>query len=122
MNRVILLGRLTKESEINEYGETTVLKNSIAVDRGIKDKEGNKITDFINITAFGKNAVNIDNFFSKGNLIAVEGRLQIENYTDKDGNKRQSHTVVVDRFDFCGEKKKEADLDLSNIPDDDLPF
>lgn len=124
MNKVILLGRITKDIEIENYGETQVARFNIAINRKGKKDE----TDFIPCTAFNNMAINIQKYFGRGNLICIGGRIQINNYKDKDGNNRTSTTILVEEFGFCGESKKESTttndvaLDLSNVEDSDLPF
>ena len=129
MNKFIGIGRLCQDITIENYGETSVAKFNIAIARKGKKDE----TDFIPCTAFNKTAENIQKFFAKGNMIAIEGRLQINTYEDKDGKKRTGTQVLVESFSFCGQAKKdgtdqvkniEVDLttELENVSDDDLPF
>jgi single-strand DNA-binding protein len=103
MNRVILIGRLTRDIEV-KYTQSAepmaVAKFSLAVDRGAK-KEGQPTADFINCTAFGKTAENVSKFFAKGNKIAVVGSLRVESYKGQDGVNKTYVNVVVDSFDFC---------------------
>lgn len=131
MNKIELLGRISNDLEIKEYNETKVLKFNIAVNRMKKKNQDKPEVDFINCTSFGNQAEVIQKYFNKGDFICVTGRLQIENY-EKDGIKKQSHSVILESFDFCGNAKKEGTNepttdengtpDFSNIPDDDLPF
>ncbi len=106
MNKVILLGRLTRDVEIR-YTQSAepmaVASFALAVDRAYK-KDGKTETDFFNCVCFGKRGESISQYFHKGNKIAVSGRLQVNNYTDKEGNKRTSINVVVEEFDFCENK------------------
>lgn len=125
MNSVNLMGRITKDLEIENYGDTNVLKFNIAINRmGKKDE-----VDFIPCTAFNKTAENIKKFFGRGNLIGITGRLQVNQFKDKDGNNRTSTTVIVESFSFCGEAKKETLEKAPNIEEalqqydeTDLPF
>jgi len=109
MNTICLLGRITRDLEL-KYTQTrkAVVSFSIAVDRGIAPKDGGeRQTDFINIVAWEKNAEFVTKYFVKGQLIAVEGRLQIRDYTDKEGNKRKAAEVVASHFSFTGDRRNE---------------
>lgn len=118
------LGRLTKDIELkSSTSGTSYLSNSVACDR----KYGEKKTDFFNIKAFGKTAEAMDKFLHKGSKIFVEGDLQIDEYTDKTGNKRQTVSIVVTSWEFAeskGESKEEDKtekfLEVADIAD--LPF
>lgn len=103
MNKVILLGRLTRDPEMRytQSAEPMAIASfSIAVDRAFK-REGEPDVDFINCTCFGKRGENIGKFFKKGNRIAVSGRLQVRNWQDNNGQNRVSTDVIVEDFDFC---------------------
>lgn len=119
------LGRLTKDIELkSSTSGTSYLSNSVACDR----KYGEKKTDFFNIKAFGKTAEAMDKFLHKGSKIFVEGDLQIDEYTDKTGNKRQTISIVVTSWEFAeskGESKEEKKDGFLNIPEgltEELPF
>lgn len=127
MNNINLMGRLTKEPELREtQNGNAVTRFTIAVDRHTQDHK----TDFINCTAFKGTAEFISKYFRKGQMIAVNGRLQIEDYTDKDGNKRTAANIIVQNAYFCGSKNdapKAQDVtadDFAEIDDysDSLPF
>lgn len=133
MNKICLIGRTCKETEINQSGK--VATNTIAVDRALKDKDGNKVTDFINLRWLGeKQAQFAQNYIAKAMKIGVTGSLCIENYKDKDGNNKQSVYVLVQETDFCESKNQQnsrpqpsgADSgEFMKIPDnigDELPF
>lgn len=106
LNRVILMGRLTHDPELRETpNNTSVLSFSIAVDRNYgKEKQA----DFINLVAWRHTAEFISRYFSKGQMIAVEGSLQSRRYTDKQGNNRVAYEVVVDQAFFASGKKDGA--------------
>ncbi len=112
MNRVILLGRLTRDAEI-KYTQASepiaICRFVVAVDRPFSRnrQEGEPTADFINCVAFGKRGESINKHFHKGNKIIVQGRLQVNNYTDQQGNKRYSTDVIVEDFEFCESKKIE---------------
>lgn len=109
MNKVILMGRLTKDPEAR-YSQgaegTAVSRYSLAVNRSYK-REGEPDADFINIIAFGKRGEFAGKYFKKGMMVAVVGELRIISFTDKDGNKRWSTYVIVTDQYFAGGKKEE---------------
>ena len=119
MNRVYLIGNLTKDNELKQAGQTQILKNTLAVKREFKKDE----TDFINITAFGKTAELIAKYTQKGSKLVVEGNLQIGSY-EKDGIKRQTADVIVRNIEFIGGNKqnKESDFLGNPINEGDMPF
>lgn len=110
LNRIILMGRLTRDPELRHTQTgTPVASFSLAVDRDFKDKTtGEKSTDFIDIVAWRQTAEFVSRFFTKGRMAVVEGRLQLRDWTDKDGNKRRSAEVVADNVYF-GDSKKDAE-------------
>lgn len=104
-NKVILMGRITKDIEIKTTPSgNAVTSFSIAVDRRVKSKDGEKVTDFIDCVAWRQTADFIARFFGKGKAILIEGELQTRTYTDKNGNNRNVVEVIVDRASFTGEK------------------
>lgn len=128
MNKVILLGRLTKDVDFRD-GSTAVAKFSLAVDRKYK-KEGDQTADFISCVGFGKTAEFVQKYFAKGSKILVEGRWQTGSYTNKDGQKVYTNDCVVEQVDFADSKKPEnktVDDDTDwvenvQITDNELPF
>lgn len=116
MNRVILVGRLARDPEVR-YTQgsepVAVCRFAVAVDRPYSRnrQEGDATADFINCVAFRRTAENIGQFFRKGNRIAVQGRIQVSNYTDQQGNKRYSTDVVIDDFEFV---ESRAEREASN--------
>lgn len=135
MNKVILLGRLTRDPEVR-YTQgnepMAVARYSLAVDRQGKKDENKQNADFISCVAFGKRGEFAEKYLHKGTKIAVCGRLQTGSYTAQDGTKRYTTDVVVDEHSFCESKgttsKAQAtDEDgFMNVPDgvedDGLPF
>lgn len=117
MNKVILLGRLARDVEVR-YTQAAepvaVARFAVAVDRPFK-REGAPEADFFNCVCFGKRGENISKFFRKGNRIAISGRLENNNWTDNNGQKRYDVVVNVEDFDFC-ESKASAELSHSNAP------
>ena len=107
MNKAIILGRLTRDIElkITNSGKS-VTSFSVAVDRGFKDADGNKQTDFIDCVAWGKAAENLATYQGKGSQIAVDGRIQVRSYEAQDGSKRKAVEVVAERIEFIGSKPK----------------
>ena len=106
LNRIILQGRLCKEPELRRTGNgTAVTSFSLAVDRDFKSQSGEKETDFIDIVAWRSTAEFVSKYFSKGRMAVVEGRLQIRDWTDKDGGKRRSAEVIADNVYFGDSKK-----------------
>ena len=104
MNTVILMGRLTKDTELKATNSgLSVCRFTVAVDRYSKDGEDK--TDFINCVAWRKTAEFIDNYFSKGQRIALTGSIQTGSYTDKDGRTVYTTDVLVDKVEFCESKK-----------------
>lgn len=107
MNRVILVGRLTAKPELRYTGSNTAfLRFTIAVNRNFTSADGKREADFINVVAWRKQAETISKYFDKGNLIAIEGRLQTGSYDDRDGNKRYTMDVALDNFEFVEGKNK----------------
>lgn len=104
-NKVILMGRITHDIEIKTTPSgVAVTSFSIAVDRRVQSKDGEKVTDFIDCVAWRQTADFIARFFGKGKLILIEGELQTRTYTDKNGNNRNVVEVIADRASFTGEK------------------
>ena len=105
LNKVILMGRLTKEPELRHTPQDIpVVSFSIAVDRGYGD---DKQVDFVNVVAWRHTAEFVSKWFTKGQLIAVSGRLQVRPYSDRDGNKRTATEVVAEEV-FFAERKKDG--------------
>lgn len=110
LNRIILMGRLTRDPELRHTQTgTPVASFSLAVDRDFKDKStGEKATDFIDVVAWRQTAEFVSRFFTKGRMAVVEGRLQIRDWTDKDGGKRRSAEVIADNVYF-GDSKRDGE-------------
>ena len=110
LNRIILMGRLTRDPELRRTGSgTAVTSFSLAVDRDFKSQSGEKETDFIDIVAWRNTAEFVSKYFTKGRMAVVEGRLQIRDWTDKDGGKRRSAEIVADNVYFGDSKRDGGD-------------
>lgn len=118
MNKVVLVGRLTAKPELRYTNSNTAfLRFSIAVNRNFTGADGKREADFINIVAWRKQAETISKYFDKGNLIAIEGRLQTGSYDDRDGNKRYTMDVALDNFEFVeGKNRTQSDSGSVNEP------
>ena len=130
LNKCFLLGRMTKDPEIRRTnGGAAVTSFTLAVDRDFKTN-GEKETDFIEVVAWRNTAEFVSKYFSKGRMAIVEGRLQIRDWTDKNGNKRRTAEVVADNVYFGDSKKdskeepeyKQADFAEISEEDGELPF
>lgn len=106
MNKVILVGRLTKDVDTRNASETVVARFTLAVDRRFR-KDGEQTADFIGIVAFGKTAEFVEKYFKKGMKVAIEGRLQTGSYTNKDGVKIYTTDVIAEAVEFAESKKVE---------------
>lgn len=135
MNKVELIGRLTKDPELRStQNGTNVAKYTIAINTGYGEKQQ---TQFINISTWGKSGEFVSKYFKKGQSIGIVGRLNSNNYEDKNGNKRYSLEVITEDIEFIGDKKEEkiqqeevlvpnnykSDYETTlTIDDDMLPF
>lgn len=141
MNKVILMGRLTRDPEVRGEGTSLYARYSLAVDRRSRNEENN--TDFINIVAFGRNGEFAQKYLKKGTKILVTGRIQTGSYTNKDGQRVYTTDVVADEQEFAESKNASGnnggqtdtyssssnsvqdDGDFMNLSDgvkDDMPF
>lgn len=105
MNKVFLIGRLTRDPELRYTGSNTAVATfSLAVNRNYTNAQGEREADFINIVVWRKQAENVKNYLSQGSQVAVDGRIQTRSYDDKDGNKRYVTEVVADNVEFLTPK------------------
>lgn len=129
MNKLVLMGRLSRDPEVRyTQGEksTAVARFGIAVDRRGKDEK----SDFFNVTAFGKTAEFVEKYLKKGTKICLAGRIQQEEWTDKEGQKHTAVGVIAEEVEFCESKKQEQPATDPNgfmtVPDnidsEELPF
>ena len=142
INSVVLMGRLTFDPELKTTSNgISVVSFQVACDRNFQRAGEEKKTDFIDVTAWRQTAEFISRYFRRGSMIAIEGSIQTDSYTDKDGNKRKRVQVVANNVSFCGSKAESgnsnpvysqpapsyASADNSDFEeivdgDDDLPF
>ena len=109
LNKIILMGRLVRDPELRRTnGGTPVASFTIAVDRDFKSQDGEKETDFIDVVVWRNTAEFVSKYFTKGRMAVVEGRLQIRDWTDKEGNKRKAAEVVADNVYFGDSKKEDS--------------
>lgn len=130
MNKVILMGRLTKDPDMRGEGTGLCARYTLAVDRRFK-KDGEDNTDFINCVVFSKGAEFAEKYLKKGTKVVVTGRIQTGSYTNKDGNKVYTTDVIVEEQEFAESKSSQSnnasssDDDFMNIPAnsrDEMPF
>ncbi|MDO4912792.1 MAG: single-stranded DNA-binding protein [Lactobacillus sp.] len=118
INRVVLIGRLTRDPELRTTGSgISVATFSLAVDRQFTNAQGEREADFINCVIWRKSAENFTNFTSKGTLVGIEGRIQTRNYENNDGQRVYVTEVVVDNFSLLESKRsREARLGGATSP------
>ena len=118
LNKIILMGRLTHDPELRRtQNGTAVTGFSLAVERDFKDEDGKRATDFIDIVAWRAAAEFVAKYFTKGRMAVVEGRLQIHDWKDKDGNNRHSAEVVADNIYF-GDSRKDTAAPAEPLPEE----
>lgn len=130
LNKIFIMGRLTRDPELRRtQGGNAVTSFALAVDRDFKSADGTKETDFLDVVAWRNTAEFAAKYFTKGRMAVVEGRLQMRDWTDKEGNKRRIAEVVADNIYFGDSKREDAPAGNSaptfeEIEDDggDLPF
>ena len=107
MNSVVLIGRLTRDPEMRNAGETRVATFTLAIDRPTAVGKEKK-TDFPRVTVFGRQAENVERFLSKGMLVGIQGSIQTGSYTNRDGQTVYTTDVVASRVEFLEWKEKNA--------------
>ena len=130
LNKIFIMGRLTRDPELRRtQGGNAVTSFALAVDRDFKSADGTKETDFIDVVAWRNTAEFAAKYFTKGRMAVVEGRLQMRDWTDKEGNKRRIAEVVADNIYFGDSRREDAPTGkyaptFEEIEDDDgdLPF
>lgn len=132
MNKVVLVGRLTKDPEVKYSNNTAITRFTLAINRSFK-KDGQQEADFINCVAFNKRAEAIANYVQKGHKLGVAGRIQTGSYTNQEGQRIYTTDVIVDEMEFLESKNSSSGSSQQNpnadsdgfLPvedDDDLPF
>lgn len=128
MNKVILLGRMTRDAEVRRGESDSIFARfSLAVDRRFKKDGEEQTADFINCVAFGKTAEFLEKFAHKGVKFIVEGRIQTGSYTNKDGVKIYTTDIVVENIEFAESKNAggSGDSGFGSIPEEmeaEMPF
>ena len=136
INRIILVGRLTKDPELRKTNnDTAVASFTLAVDNRTKDQDGNRTTTFVTVVVWNQQAENVSKFLRKGALVGVDGRLVQRNFERRDGSKGSVLEVVADSVQFLEPKGERASEQVNEIKDesrnldiiedtvdDDLPF
>lgn len=135
INNVTLQGRLTFDPELRKTTTgISITRIQVASDRPLKNKDGEYKADFIDVVAWRKTAEFISKYFKKGDMINIVGRIEIDNYIDKEGNSRKSFYIRAQEVSFGGNKKEEKNTnpvyappssssDFESIDDDeDIPF
>ena len=126
LNRIVIIGRLTRDPEMRQTPSgTAVCTFTLAVDRSFKSANGERETDFIPVAAWRQLGETCAQYLAKGKLAAVDGRLQLRRYEDKDGSKRTAADVIADNVRFLS-PKSEPNVDDGDVtlapPLDDIPF
>ena len=129
LNHIVIMGRLTRDPELRQTATgNAVVSFTLAVDRDFKNSNGDKETDFINVTVWRHTAEFVAKYFKKGTLAVVSGRLQMRKYMDNDGNNKTSAEVVAENVYFGETKRSDekttapAKEDFTEIPDEDSDF
>lgn len=132
INRAVIMGRLTHNPELRTTPSNIfTTKFAVAVERSYVKAGEERQADFIDVVAWRQTAEFVNKYFCKGSMIAVDGHIQTNNFTDKEGNKRKSVQIVADSVSFCGEKKESTNAAYNqstqyqqapniNIPMDDF--
>ena len=117
LNRIVIMGRMTKDPELRRTGAgVAVASFTLAVDRDFKGQNGEKETDFIDVVVWRNTAEFVSKYFSKGRVAVVEGRLQLRDWQDKDGNKRRNAEIIADNVYF-GDNKSDGASQAQNRED-----
>ena len=123
MNKVLLVGRLTRDPELRTTpGGMAVTRFTIAVSQNFTNKNGERGADFINCSAWGRQADNIAKYCRKGTLVSAEGRIRTSSYNAQDGSKRYTTEVVCDTVNFLSSKSSTGNSESVNnfVPQDDI--
>lgn len=105
MNKVFLIGRLTRDPELRYTGNNIAVTSfTVAINRTYTNQAGEREADFINVVVWRRQAESVKNYLSQGSQVAIEGRLQVRNYEDQNGQRRYVTEVVADNVEFLGSK------------------
>ncbi len=117
MNKVFLIGRLTRDPELRYTGNNTAVASfTIAVNRTYTNQAGEREADFIPVVVWRRQAESVKNYLSQGSQVAVEGRIQVRNYDDQNGDRRYVTEVIADSVEFIGSKKDSQSSNYNNQP------
>ena len=117
MNKVFLIGRLTRDPELRYTGNNTpVTSFTIAVNRTYTNQAGEREADFIPVVVWRRQAESVKNYLSQGSQVVVEGRIQVRNYDDQNGDRRYVTEVIADSVEFIGSKKDSQSSNYNNQP------
>ena len=120
MNKVFLIGRLTRDPELRYTGSNVAVASfTLAVNRNYTNQAGEREADFINVVVWRKQAENVKNYLSQGSQVAIDGRIQTRSYDGEDGKKRYVTEVVADNVEFLGSKNSSQ---VSSTPKEPTPY
>lgn len=128
MNKVFMIGRLTKDNEVKHYNDRKYLKNTIAVRRDFKNKDGKYDSDFFTFTTWGSQAEYLEKYSGKGSRLAICGKLLNNNYQKEDGTTIYSNDIQVEQLEIIqmhkndNEKGKENATNGVEFEDENLPW
>lgn len=122
LNKIILMGRLVRDPNLRSTNTgRAVASFTLAVDRDFKGQDGEKATDFVDVTAWGQTASFVSKYFTKGRMAVVEGRLESRKWVDRDGRNRVSWGVVANSVYFGDSKRDAVPASEGNAPEDAAP-
>ena len=123
LNKTILMGRLTHDPELKKTpNDVSVATFTLAVERDYGKKDEKRETDFLDIVAWRHTADFVSKYFTKGQLVAIEGRIQTRTYEDKEQKKRKVWEIIADSVHFAESKKNGGDTSADSAPPDFNPF
>lgn len=117
LNHIVTMGRLTHDPELRHtQSGTPVCSFSIACERDYKDADGNKPVDFLDVTAWNRTAEFVSTYFTKGRMAVVDGRLQLRDWTDRDGNRRRSAEILANSIHFADSRPQQENRQAPDTP------
>jgi len=114
INKVIIIGHLTRDPEILKFAKVNLCKFGIAVNSGKKGSDSEEVC-FIDVSVWGDNADTCAKYLSKGKLVAVDGRLKLETWEGKEGKKNSKHVLIASKVDFLFPKEDDSRVDNSRV-------